>query len=163
MQKEQIQRPAIKLAGLSVRTNNKTESDPLQGKIFPCIKQYFHQNLAGQIANRAHPGTTFCAYTDYESDEHGDYTYLVGEEVESFDNISDTFTKITIPAQTYTKFTTEPGAMPDVIKNAWFEIWKMNPQKLGGKRTYQTDFEIYDERASDHTSIVLDIYIGVTP
>lgn len=51
--------------------------------------------------------------------------------------------------------------MPDVLVNAREGIWKMQDQELGGKRRYQTDFEIYDERASDHQNIVLDIYIGL--
>jgi hypothetical protein len=60
------------------------------------------------------------------------------------------FEKLIIPKQEYAKFTTKPAHMPDVIVNAWQGIWKMTPEKLGGKRSYQTDFEIYDERASDH-------------
>ena len=37
----------------------------------------------------------------------------------------------------------------------------MSPRELGGKRKYETDFEIYDERATDHQNIVLDLYIGI--
>lgn len=51
--------------------------------------------------------------------------------------------------------------MPDVIVNAWNEIWDMSSEKLGGKRSYKSDFEIYDERATDHQNIVLDVYVGV--
>ena len=43
------------------------------------------------------------------------------------------------------------------------EIWKMSAAELGGKRRYQTDFEIYDERAADHQNIVLDIFVGIEP
>lgn len=53
--------------------------------------------------------------------------------------------------------------MPDVIVNAWKEIWKMPSKQLGGHRSYKTDFEIYDERASDHQNIILDLYIGIEP
>lgn len=31
----------------------------------------------------------------------------------------------------------------------------MSSADLGSKRNYQTDFEIYDERAADHQNIVL--------
>jgi predicted transcriptional regulator YdeE len=51
--------------------------------------------------------------------------------------------------------------MPDVIVNAWKKIWKISSEELGGHRSYQTDFEIYDERAADHQNIVLDIYVGI--
>ncbi|MEI6806019.1 MAG: GyrI-like domain-containing protein [Myxococcaceae bacterium] len=161
MQKQSIHLPEIKLLGISLRTNNKTEIDPLAGKIFPCIQRYFHGQLANQILNRKKPGTTFCAYTDYESDYTGDYTYLIGEEVTDFDNVPDGFETLTIPAQNYTKFTNGPGSMPQVVMEPWFAIWSMSPVELGGTRSYLTDFEIYDERAADHEKIVLDICIGL--
>lgn len=133
----------------------------MKGKIFPCVHKYFHSALFNQIPHRKNPGTTFCAYTDYESDYMGEYTYFIGEEVTSFDALPEGFQQLTIPKQHYAKFTAGPAPMPNVIVNAWNEIWKMSPQKMGGKRNYQTDFEIYDERAADEQKIVLDIYIGI--
>jgi hypothetical protein len=40
-------------------------------------------------------------------------------------------------------------------------IWGMPSQKMGGRRSYLTDFEVYDERATDHQRIVLDLYVGL--
>lgn len=120
--------------------------------------------MAEKISNRKKPGTTFCAYTDYETDHNGEYTYFIGEEVSSFISpLHEGFQKLVIPKQRYAKFTTGPAPMPDVIVNAWKEIWEMSPKHLGGHRSYKTDFEIYDERATDHQNIVLDLYIGITP
>ena len=151
----------IKLAGLKVRTGYQNELNWEVGKIFPCVRDYFHKGIANLIPERKNPGTTFCAYTDYTSDHTGEYTYFIGEEVDSFDNLPKELEQHTIPAQTYSKFTTEPGAMPDVVKEPWQKIWAMKPAELGGKRAFSTDFEIYDERASDHQKMVLDIYIGI--
>lgn len=162
MQKQLVTMPEIKLVGISVRTNNQQEVDKINGKIFPCIQQYFHQGLAERILNRKKPGTTFCAYTEYESDHNGDYTYFIGEEVTSLNgSLPEGFQELIIPAQTYAKFTTTPSPMPDVIVNAWTKVWQMKPEQLGGKRNYKTDFEIYDERAADHQNIVLDLCIGI--
>lgn len=151
----------MKLMGLSLRTNNVTEQDPVNGKIFPAIQRYFHGDLATQMPGRKAPGTTFCAYTDYESDHTGDYTYFIGEEVESLDNVPAGLDTLIIPPQTYAKFTTDPGPMPSVISDAWLAIWNMSQEELGGARAYLTDFEIYDERAADHNQIVLDVCIGI--
>lgn len=162
MQQTLITKPEIRLVGISVRTSYQQELDKMQGLIFPCVRQYFHGALFQKISHRAKPGTTFCVYTDYEGDHKGAYTYFIGEEVTSYDNlIPEGFHRLTIPPQTYAKFTTKPAPMPDVIVNAWEEIWKMSPKELGGKRHYQTDFEIYDERASDHQKIILDVYVGI--
>jgi predicted transcriptional regulator YdeE len=163
MKQTKIELPEIKLVGLKVRTNNKNEIEPLEGKIFPYVHKYFNQNIAAKIPNRKKPGTTFCAYTEYESDHTGDYTYFIGEEVTSFDEIPAGLEKFTIQPQHYSKFTTESGAMPDVVRNAWKKIWQLTDKELGGQRRYHADFEIYDERAADptHQHVVLDIYIGI--
>lgn len=164
MKKESVTLPEMKLVGICVRTNNAQEIDKMKGKIFPCIQRYFHQGLSEKISKRKKPGTTYCAYTDYESDHNGDYTYFIGEEVSSHDiPLPEGFQKLVIPQQHYSKFTTGPAPMPDVIINAWTEIWKMSPKQLGGQRSYKTDFEVYDERAADHQKIVLDLFIGIHP
>jgi predicted transcriptional regulator YdeE len=155
-------RPEIKLVGISVRTSYDNEIDKMNGKIFPCVRQYFHGGICGKILNRAKPGTTYCVYTDYESDHKGVYTYFIGEEVSSFDHLPEGLQTLTIPTQNYAKFTTQPAPMPNVIVNAWETIWKMSVQELGGNRRYHTDFEIYDERAADHQNIILDVYIGIS-
>lgn len=159
-----VEKPEIRLVGISVRTNNKYEVNKLDGKIFPIVKKFYHEKLAEKIPHRKNPGTTLCAYTEYESDEHGDYTYFIGEEVTSFDErLPKELKTLVIPAQTYAKFTTSPAPMPAVLLNVWNTVWKMRPDKLGGKRTYVTDFELYDERAADHQRIVLDLYIAIQP
>lgn len=162
MGRESIAKPELKLAGICVRTSYEEESDKMRGNIFPCVQKYFHEALFEKIPNRKKPGTTFCAYTDYETDYTGAYTYFIGEEVSSFDRLlPEGFQKLVIPSQQYVKFTTSPAPMPDVIVNAWKEILDMSSKELGGKRCYKTDFEIYDERATDHQNIVLDVYIGI--
>lgn len=161
MKKVQTHQAEKKIIGIKTRTNNQLEINSLEGKIFPIVKQYFHQNIAATIPNRIHPDTTFCIYTDYESDYHGDYTYFIGEEVDSFESIPDSLETLIIPAQSYIKFTNGPGSMPDVVQKPWQQIWQMSPEVLGGIRSYIADFEIYDERSQDHQNIVLDIYIGI--
>lgn len=164
MQQTSIAISEIKLVGISVRTSYLEELDKMKGHIFPCVKRYFQEALYEKIDSRKKPGTTFCVYTDYESDHKGAYTYFIGEEVESFDApIAQEFHRLCIPEQQYVKFTSSPAPMPDVIVSTWKKIWEMSPIELGGKRCYDTDFEIYDERASDHQNIVLDVYVGIKP
>ncbi len=163
MEKSHTKLEEIKLVGLKVRTNNKNELGSLKGKIPPLVQQYFHQQLFNKIPNRKNPGTTLCVYTDYESDHTGDYTYYIGEAVTSFDHLPKDLETLTIPTQNYTKFTTKPNPMPKVLTDAWTDILKMSPKDLNGHRAYRADFEVYDERASDHNKMILDIYIGLKP
>ncbi len=161
MNKINIELPEIKLVGITTRTNNKETFSTDQNKITATIQKYFYNELFNSISHRKNPGTTFCVYTNYESDENGDYTYFIGEEVISFDEIEDNFEMLTIPMQKYVKFTNESGPMPGVCIDMWQKIWNMTPSILGGKRSYVADFEVYDQRSNDHQNVVLDLYIGI--
>ena len=161
MQKIKTDLPEIKLVGITTRTNNAAEINPVTSKIGPTVQKYFHNELAEKITGRKKPGTTYCSYTEYENDFTGDYTYFIGEEVASFDNLPDGFSKLIIPTQQYAKFTSDPGAMPNVVISLWQKIWQMSPEELGSTRNYVADFELYDERAVDHQNMVLDVYVGI--
>lgn len=161
MQKVESRLQEIKLIGIAARTNNVTEASEQSAQIGETIQKYFGENIPSLITNKKNPGTTYCVYTDYESNEHGYYTYFIGEEVSSFDDVHADLKTLTIPAQDYIKFTTVPGVMPGVCIDAWKKIWQMNAEDLGGKRAFIADFEVYDKRAIDPQSTTLDIFIGI--
>ena len=161
MQKQMIKISEMKLVGIAARTNNANEMKPETGKIPSMIQKYCHGGLSEKILNRKNPGTTYCVYTNYESDVTGDYTYFIGEEVTSLERVPEGFETIAIPAQNYAKFTNQPGTMPAVCIGMWQNIWAMNPSDLGGERLYIADFEVYDQRSTDPKNTVLDIYIGL--
>ena len=168
MEKIIVEFPEVKLVGLvTERTNNAAEAGSLDGKIFLLVKKYFHGGVAQTIAHRKKPGTTYCAFTEYdpfyvhENNYKGDYIYFIGEEVSSFNDVPEGFVTLTIPAQTYVKYTNGPGAMPNVLMDVWRKVWGSTQEELGGVRSYKVDFEIYDERANDHQNVVLDVFIGI--
>ncbi len=150
--------PEITLIGIKTRTNNQNEMNSETAKIGPTVGQYFSQQLSSKIHNRTSPGKTYSVYTDYASDMSGDYTYFMGEAVDSVDNIPEGLTVIKIPAQKYVKLTNGPGPMPGVCIELWQQIW--SSETLSSQRAYIADFEIYDERAIDPHNTTLDIYIG---
>lgn len=161
MKKELVKKSEIKLVDLTARTNNKNEMDPATSKIGELAGRFWEQNIASEIPNRKNSGVTFSVYTEYDSNEHSDYTYFIGEEVNSFNNVPVNLQKLTIPAAKYQKFTTPHGKMPEVVINAWQQIWKMSARDFGGERAYVADFEVYDQRAVDPANTSLDIYIGI--
>lgn len=161
MQKTLIELPEIKLVGIKMRTNNKIEMNPETNKIGKIIQKYHSNNFSSKIKNRTKPGTTYCIYTEYESDYNSDYTYFVGEEVSSFEEVDSEFSTLVIPAQKYAKFANGPGKMPEICIDCWKKIWSMTEEKLGGTRTYRTDFEIYDERLNNPEGAVMDICISI--
>lgn len=150
-----------KLVGFSMLTNNATELNPETNKIGPFIQQYAANHLAETIPFRINPGTTYAAYYNYSSDEHGDYRYFLGEEVsEIAHEYPESMNAVIIPAGKFLCITTDRGPVAKVVVEAWMAIWKMTPEELGGKRHYLVDFEVYD-RATDPNNAQVDIYIGL--
>lgn len=161
MQRVITKLPEIKLVGIKCRTNNLSEQDPTNAKIGATIQKYFQSSIANKIVNRLNPNTTYCVYSEYDSDHNGDYTYFVGEEVAAFSAIPQEMFELSIPAQDYIKFTNGPGVMPDVCISVWQKIWHMTLKDFGGTRSYLADFEVYDSRATDPTNTTLDVYVGI--
>jgi len=161
MKKTIVTLPEKKLVGIKIRTNNALEINSSTSNIQKCVQKYWEENTPNRIKNRVKVGTTFCVYTDYESDFTGEYTFFIGEEVSSFDKIDETLKTHSIPSQKYVRFTAGPGAMPGVVIDAWGKIWKMTKQTMGGERAYISDFEVYDERAADKEKTTIDICIGI--
>ena len=150
------------LIGLTARTNNANETNPEKSKIAKLAGEYWSQQIGNQFKHRLNPGVTYSVYTDFESDENGEYTYFVGEVVSTLeDQDLDKFKTVSLPASAYMKFTTNPGSMPDVVIQAWQDIWKMSPSDFDGERSYVADFEVYDKKASDPKNAIVDIYIGL--
>lgn len=161
MKNEFVNKPKIILVGLMTRTNNKNEMNPQTSKIGELASNFWSQSVASKITNRKNPGVTLAVYTQYESDEHGEYTYFIGEEVTTLEHVPAELHTLNITSAHYLKITTPSGKMPEVVIQAWQQIWKMTPKDFGGKRAYQADFEVYDERAQDPESTSIDIYIGI--
>jgi predicted transcriptional regulator YdeE len=152
----------IQLMGLKVRTSHEEEQDEYNGKMFPLIKRYFHDKVFDMIPERSKPGVNYCIFTDRESRDKGAFTYFVGEAVSSLDEIPEGLETLTIPAQKYAKITSASGSFPEVRTDTWKAINEMSIDRLGGDRSYHTDFEVYDQRAADHSGkIVMDIFVGI--
>lgn len=161
MQQEIIKnQPGFTVMGLVIRTNNNNEMNPEAAKIMPLCAQYFSQNIASMIPNRKNPGITIDGFTNYASNEFGDYDYFIGEVVTKAEPVVG-LTIIEVPEGRYVKFTTPKGKIPDIIINAWQKIWRMTPKDLGGTRVYRNDYEVFDQRAEDSNNAVIDIYVGI--
>ena len=161
MNKTIAQLSEIKLVGITARTSNAAEMNPDTAKIGATMQRFFMEGVPDTILHRKNPGKIFAVYTNYESDANGEYTYFLGEEVTSFEGVGQGLETLTIPAQSYAKFTADPGTMPAVVIDMWQRIWTMNVADLGGERAYVADFEVYDERSRDSNNAILDIYIGI--
>jgi predicted transcriptional regulator YdeE len=95
-------------------------------------------------------------YTHYESDEHGEYTFLLGVKGGQESAVPGGMVLKTVPAGRYAVFTSERGPVQKVVFETWKRIWSELPS-----RSFVADFEVYDQRAADPANSVVDIYVGV--
>ena len=107
----------------------------------------------GKIPNRINKEMV-AVYTDYESDQTKPFTYLVGCEVSSLDQIPEGLKGLEIPAGNYTLFTAT-GAFPQSMSETWLKIWNSDI-----KRAYKTDFEVYGPDFQPQGKPEVKIYIS---
>jgi predicted transcriptional regulator YdeE len=147
------------VAGLTARTNNAHEMSG-NGKIGNVWQDFLRPNLAVKIPNRI--GVDLVAvYTDYETDHTGHYTYLLGLPIASDEVLPANLTIKHIPPGRYAVLSSSRGPITQVVPEIWQCISSMSHEELGGTRAFKTDYEIYDQRASDPENAQIDVYIGL--
>ena len=155
-----VQQPeSFTVVGISARTNNAKEmtADGVIGKSW---QRFFQEGLLSKIPNKV-DGNIVAVYTAYATDHNGDYTYLLGAKVKDAAEVPAGMVAKTVPAGKYAVFTTERGPSYQVVPQAWEKINHLPKSAIGGDRVYRADYEIYDERAKDPQSAVVDIFIGI--
>lgn len=149
---------AFNVIGLAVRTNNKAEATG-QGEIPKLWQRFMQQDTTSKIPNRAEQSLVV-VYTDYESDEKGEYTYLIGSRVTSTSDVPAGLTLKEVPAGKYAVFESEKGPAHAVIPKLWQQIWAMSAQDLGGQRAFQADYEVYPP-GYDALNVQITLHIGL--
>ena len=144
---------SFQLVGISIRTSNQNQQ---AAQDIPALWQRFMQdNVAANIPHKVGE-TVYCAYTEYEGDHNEPYTTLIGCQVTHLDEVPEGMKAIKVPAGQYRQYTPKGKLSDGIIINQWFKIWADDLN-----RTYQTDFEVYGEKARDPNAVEVDIFIGV--
>ena len=141
------------IAGMEIRTSNDAG---MAEKAIPQLwGEFMDAKLAEKLPDMVNP-TMYAVYTDYEGDHSKPYTMLLGFEVSNKDNVPDELSIRTIPVAKYETFTAKGDLTQNAVLDAWMKIWQSNLN-----RTYQTDVEVYGEKAMNPTNGEAEIWIGV--
>lgn len=154
-----VQQKTFKMMGVAARTNNAKEATP-DGAIGKLWARLAKEHFVDKIPNRA-DGNVVAVYTGYASDANGDYTYILGARVTKVETIPAGMAIKNVPAGRYAVFTSERGPVQQVVVATWKRVWAAQKSGLGGERAYQTDFEVYDERAQNPADSIVEIHIGI--
>jgi predicted transcriptional regulator YdeE len=146
--------------GIEARTNNAKEMGN-DGIIPKQWARFFADGTLAKIPNKVDP-TIYAVYTDYGSDRNGDYTLLIGAKVSQTSSIPPGMVARKVPAGKYAVVTSAKGPVERVVPQTWQQIYSLeDSSKLGGPRSYQADFELYDQRSRDPKDSQVDIYVGI--
>lgn len=135
--------------GIAARTNNLS---PDMGAVIGGLwNRFYHEGIYSSIPEKANT-KALGIYTDYAGDEKSDYTAMVACETANGPQEGE-YCVCLIPAGRYAKFVVH-GDMVQAVASAWQEIWKMDLP-----RSFQCDFEEYQDDSMDHAEI--HIYVGI--
>jgi predicted transcriptional regulator YdeE len=154
-----VQLPGFTVVGISARTSNAKEMTA-EGVIGKQWSRLLQEQLIDRIPNKADQSVV-AVYTEYASDHHGEYTYVLGAKVTSDANLPAGMLAKKIPSGKYAVFTTEKGPAAKVVSATWMRINSLPKLAEGGDRIYQADFEVYDQRAVDPQNLQADVYVGI--
>ncbi|RZL94362.1 MAG: AraC family transcriptional regulator [Variovorax sp.] len=146
----QLQRhDAFSIAGLTVRTSNREESDSQVARIGQLWSRFFDERVYEKTPHRVYDMRLYGVYSGYESDAQGAFDLTAGVAV------SGGPSAVRIEAGDYLVFTGQ-GEMPQMVLAVWQSIWQYFEQHPDVRRTYRSDFEAYS--GPDQVAI----HIGVT-
>ena len=154
-----VEQTEFTVIGISIRTSNAKEMSG-NGVIAQQWDRFMKEGLLSAIPNKV-DSNILAVYTDYESDENGAYTFMIGAKVSSADSVPPGMVAKKVPAGKYAVFISEKGFVGKVVPQTWSRIWAIPRSSLGGNRAYRADFELYDQRAADPHNAEVDIYVGI--
>ncbi|WP_214412421.1 GyrI-like domain-containing protein [Sphaerisporangium fuscum] len=149
-----VERPELLVVGYAVRTSNAAEADPSRAQL-PAL-----WGRAGAPGAFAHvPGRVdenlYAVLIDYESDHQGAYTQIVGVAVRTAAGLPEGMVAVRVPGVQTLKVEAH-GPMPQVLIEAWQQVWRHTESGGVPARAFTTDLEV-------HHAAGVDLYLAVLP
>jgi predicted transcriptional regulator YdeE len=141
------------VAGLRARTINSDEFNSETAKLSQLWGRFFSEGVADKVPNRLDNEVILGVYSDYESDDKGFYSVTAGVKA-SAAALAPEFETVEVQSGDYLMFEGQ-GEMPQAVIETWKSVWRYFAEKPKYKRSYATDFELY--QSGDR----IGIYIGV--
>ena len=152
--REIILQPGALVVGIAGRTSNAREMSG-SGIIARQWERFIRENMIAQIPERI-DSAVVAVYTDYASDQEGEYTFVIGARVRANEEAPAGMVAKIVPAGRYAVFVSERGPVGNVVMKTWQRIWA-----AGIDRAYRADYEVYDERAGDPANALVEVRVGV--
>jgi predicted transcriptional regulator YdeE len=141
------------IMGLSVRTTVQDGKAP--DDVAGLWTRFFGEKIIDRIPGKIGL-SIYCAYTDYELDQTRPFTAILGCKVNSLKHIPEGLVGKVVPAGKFTVSTVKGKIEDGIVFLEWMKIWHYK-----WPRAYQTDYELYSEKASDTDNAEVDIFVSL--
>ncbi|MCP8351954.1 GyrI-like domain-containing protein [Candidatus Synchoanobacter obligatus] len=150
----------ITVIGPAIRTSNELEATA-GGQISSLYEKFMADNMSEKIDEKS-DHRIIALYTDYDSDEAGEYTYAIGHQVIDPEDMPSDCEIFDIPGGRYLRYPSQRGPINQVLPLVWQEIWaKTQAGELGVTRAFQTDFEFHNYEDPLSAEVQVDIYLSI--
>ncbi len=138
--------------GISVKTTNVNGRSAQDiGKLWEI---FVTDKVMDKILNKL-DNNIYCLYTDYEGDHMAPYSVILGCKVDGSGDVPDEMTVKKVNGGTFTKFTAKGSLIEGTVYQEWTKIWAIEKA-----RVFDTDFEVYGEKAQNPNDAQVDIYVA---
>jgi predicted transcriptional regulator YdeE len=153
MQPVAVATDAFLVVGIRARTTHRIEAVEQTAKIPALWQRFLVDGVSNKIPERLPEPAAIAVYSEYENDDRGPYSLLIGHKVRTLDQTPKGMAGVLVPAGRYLCFTVI-GPLPDAPRASWQEICRFFDLSHEYERAYTIDFEIYrpDE---------IEIYVAV--
>ncbi len=131
----------FRVIGIAVRTSYDIENS-IKRKIPLLWQRFYEERCFDKIPNKAESTKIYAIYSEYNPDEFGEFTFVLGMEVSDFSHIPEGMIGKTISSANYQVHESEQGPFAEVAPKAWDDVTEQ--KELQQHRQYDTDFEAYD-------------------
>jgi predicted transcriptional regulator YdeE len=154
-----VTKPSMKLIGITAGPTDNQKEMQGEGVIPQLWGRFTAEQIPAKVPNQTGSGQIIAAYYNIESDDRGPYSFFIGMEVSSFDEVPEGMTSLEVPADQYLEVSTKTGSFQTIGMEAWMWIW--SSEELRKSRTFGVDIEVYGTDAQDQENARFDIYVGV--
>ncbi len=141
------------IVGIECRTSNAPEAGPHD--IPRHWERWYGEDIINRIRNKV-SNEVIALYCDYEGDYTQPYSFVIGCQVSSIDEIPEGMVAKNLPASSYAIFRAV-GEYPQSLLETWGFIWQQSQLR----RTYTGDYEIYGEKFTSGLSKEVEVFVAV--
>lgn len=154
--------PAVRVIGYEIRTTNAREADPATASIPSHWAAFVKGQLLKRIPGQKTERVVCAVYCRYESGAAGEYSLVLGAEVDEFAPVPQGMTDVEAPAGAYAHYVSE-GEQPAALVATWQHIWHDFAERLTPPRSFVADFERHDLNHPETVKVFVGLQGGEAP